>query len=343
MAPTGFKYNYRGLNPAPLGRKKRGCGFIGFVIVVLLIAALCVIGYQVWKGLKSDKPASKPKPGVPDSVSSVKPPALPVNNTVKPVPTDTSSIDPEKMVKYREIIKEAAGSLAKKNYIKASKLASEITGSKLSENCPEWVEAANILSEANTAIFQSDMPYPGKKELYIVKRGDYLDKIARKFNTSTAAIQKSNNMGPNDINIRTGQTLCIYKGNWKIKVDKSLHRLYLYDGGKLFKMYSIGIGRQGRTPTGTFKIVSMIEKPAWDSPKGKIPYGDKENVLGTRWMQLKPTGDTNPNLKGYGIHGTWQPESIGHSMSNGCIRMKNRDVEELYSIVPYGTPVTIEN
>ena len=109
-------------------------------------------------------------------------------------------------------------------------------------------------------------------------------------------------------------------------------------------MYSVGIGRQGRTPTGTFKVASRIREPDWDSPtpRGKIPFGDKDNVLGTRWMQLKPTGNTNQNLRGYGIHGTWQPESIGHSLSNGCIRMKNRDVEELFSIVPLGTPVTIE-
>ena len=65
-------------------------------------------------------------------------------------------------------------------------------------------------------------------------------------------------------------------------------------------------------------------------------------MLGTRWMSLKATGDTNKSLHGYGIHGTWKPETIGTKSSNGCIRMKNEEVNELFSIVPYNTPVKIE-
>ena len=59
-------------------------------------------------------------------------------------------------------------------------------------------------------------------------------------------------------------------------------------------------------------------------------------------MKLKPTGATNLGLSGYGIHGTAYPDSIGKSESNGCIRMKNEIVEELFSIVPTGVNVTIE-
>ena len=59
-------------------------------------------------------------------------------------------------------------------------------------------------------------------------------------------------------------------------------------------------------------------------------------------MALKPTGKTDMNLRGYGIHGTWKPESIGTQCSNGCIRMRNDDVNELFTILPYHTKVTIE-
>jgi len=48
-------------------------------------------------------------------------------------------------------------------------------------------------------------------------------------------------------------------------------------------------------------------------------------------------------LTGYGIHGTWEPETVGSAVSKGCIRMLNTDVEELFDIVPVGTAVTIEN
>ena len=71
-----------------------------------------------------------------------------------------------------------------------------------------------------------------------------------------------------------------------------------------------------------------------------VPFGDKENILGTRWMSLTATGETPP-ARGYGIHGTWEPATLGKQSSAGCIRMRNSDVEELFMLVPEGTPVTI--
>ena len=66
------------------------------------------------------------------------------------------------------------------------------------------------------------------------------------------------------------------------------------------------------------------------------PFGTNQRrylgTLGTRRLDL---GD------GYGIHGTDEPESIGHSVSHGCIRMHNEDVERLYPMVAIGTPVYI--
>jgi hypothetical protein len=66
------------------------------------------------------------------------------------------------------------------------------------------------------------------------------------------------------------------------------------------------------------------------------PYGVNQRrfkgVLGTRRLVL---GD------GYGIHGTNAPESIGRSVSHGCVRLRNEDIEKLYDMVPIGTPVYI--
>jgi hypothetical protein len=66
------------------------------------------------------------------------------------------------------------------------------------------------------------------------------------------------------------------------------------------------------------------------------PYGTTARrymgVLGTRRLEL---GD------GYGIHGTDHPESIGQSVSHGCVRMRNEDIERLYPMVAVGTPVYI--
>lgn len=82
-----------------------------------------------------------------------------------------------------------------------------------------------------------------------------------------------------------------------------------------------------------------MKEPAWYSPDGGVfPYGHKENILGTRWIGFKD----KPDLRGYGIHGTTQPETIGTESSNGCIRMLNSDVEELYDFVTLNTEIVIQ-
>ncbi len=108
-----------------------------------------------------------------------------------------------------------------------------------------------------------------------------------------------------------------------IRVDrKELHVIDL-SSNKIIKSYAIATGKQGTpTPLGTFKIA---EKARWGGG------------FGSRWMGLDvPWGK-------YGIHGTNQPGSIGFNVSGGCIRMRNKDVEELYNMVEPDTTVTIVN
>jgi lipoprotein-anchoring transpeptidase ErfK/SrfK len=71
-----------------------------------------------------------------------------------------------------------------------------------------------------------------------------------------------------------------------------------------------------------------------------VPAGDPRNELGTRWMAIKPlTPGIGPD---YGIHGTIDPSTIGWESSNGCPRMYPKEAEELYMLIPIGTPVVIE-
>jgi lipoprotein-anchoring transpeptidase ErfK/SrfK len=208
---------------------------------------------------------------------------------------------------------------------------------------PSWRQAAAIVSKVNGQLINSSAPAPQKLN-YEVKRGDNLVKISRAFNTTVEALIRANeNLDASDSTIFPGMVFRIYKGDWSITVYKSHYALVIRDGERLFKLYDIAIGRQGRTPLGTFVVKDKIREPAWTPPGKNIPYGDPENVLGTRWLGIKPTGDTDPTLRGYGIHGTWEPESIGSAASQGCVRMLNSDVEELFDIVPVGTKVTIKD
>ncbi|MCU0666368.1 MAG: L,D-transpeptidase [Candidatus Omnitrophica bacterium] len=102
---------------------------------------------------------------------------------------------------------------------------------------------------------------------------------------------------------------------------------------EVVKTYTVSTGANNCTPVGTFKIVNKIVDPTWYKAGAVVASGAPENILGTRWMGL--------DLKSYGIHGTTEPKNLGKQVTAGCVRMANPEVEELYTIVPVGTEVTI--
>lgn len=121
----------------------------------------------------------------------------------------------------------------------------------------------------------------------------------------------------------------------KIYINSASRLMLFYDGNTRLAMYHLGLGKVSTpTPTGYFKITSKEINPSWidpDDPEYEVPSGP-DNPLGYRWMQIQGN---------YGIHGTNKPDSIGYYVSNGCIRMNERDVEELFDAVEVGTPVEI--
>ena len=121
----------------------------------------------------------------------------------------------------------------------------------------------------------------------------------------------------------------------KILVNTASRLMTLYDDDKKIAVYSLGLGKvETPTPTGYYKIGSKEVNPPWidpSDPEYEIPSGP-DNPLGYRWMQFSGN---------YGIHGTNRPESIGNYVSNGCIRMNEKDVEKLFDAVEVGTPVEI--
>ncbi len=195
-------------------------------------------------------------------------------------------------------------------------------------------EIEGFLNELAMPLLASQRPMPEKVE-HVVQSGDYLGKLAATYNTPVALIAKANNV--QGANIRVGETLRLLDGNahvFALTVSKTRNDLVATLDGQFFKRYRVSTGENAKTPVGTYKIVDKIAQPAWHKPGGKaIPYGDPENLLGTHWLAL--------DLPGYGLHGTWEPDSIGKQSSAGCVRLLNSDIEELYTILPKGTLVTI--
>ncbi len=176
-------------------------------------------------------------------------------------------------------------------------------------------------------------PYPmQEKEDYIIASGNTLGKLAKQFNTTVELIQEGNNIVGHLI--RVGDRLRILNGRFSILVNITENKLILNLNNRFFKSYDVGTGKFQKTPTGKFEIIDRIPQPTWWRPDGTaVPYGHPDNVLGTHWLAL--------NIKGYGIHGTWEPETIGKYESAGCIRLKNDDIKELYTLVPTGTVVVV--
>jgi lipoprotein-anchoring transpeptidase ErfK/SrfK len=119
--------------------------------------------------------------------------------------------------------------------------------------------------------------------------------------------------------------------------------LYVVQGNNRAIRYGIGVGREGFQWSGLQKISRKQEWPDWRPPPEMIerqPYlprfmaGGPGNPLGARALYLGQTV--------YRIHGTNQPETIGHAVSSGCFRLVNNDVIDLYDRVPVGTRVVIK-
>ncbi len=170
-----------------------------------------------------------------------------------------------------------------------------------------------------------------KSILYEIKPADTLTKIARHFNTTAELIKKSNNI--NDDKIFPGRKIKVWTAPFSIVVDKSQNILILKADEEIIKTYTVSTGVNNSTPVGTFKIVNKLINPTWFKAGAIVPSGSPQNVLGTRWLGF--------NLAGYGIHGTTDPQSLGKQVTQGCVRMANSEVEELYTIIPEGTEATV--
>jgi lipoprotein-anchoring transpeptidase ErfK/SrfK len=110
-------------------------------------------------------------------------------------------------------------------------------------------------------------------------------------------------------------------------------QLAVIDSGNVIARFAVAVGAvDSPSPTGQFRIVNRVSNPTYYHPGTVIPSG-KDSPIGTRWVGL--------SQKGYGIHGTNVPRSIGHAASHGCIRLRNRDMERLFTLLRIGDVVEI--
>jgi LysM repeat protein len=177
-----------------------------------------------------------------------------------------------------------------------------------------------------------DDPY---SKSYPVVKGDSVTRIGAKFLIPNELVMKLNGLTAPAIN--AGQTLKLIQGPVNVEVFKGRHELQAWLGDICIRVYPAAVGKGNSTPEGSFVVKSKMKNPPYQPQhKAKSEFresGAADNPLGSRWIDLG---------NHYGIHGTIDPASIGHDISEGCIRLHNKDVEELADlVVPGASKVTL--
>ena len=141
--------------------------------------------------------------------------------------------------------------------------------------------------------------------------------------------QKGGPLGPNT----SADSVSESRPDRRIVISIPDRKLALLEDARVVKIYPVAVGAEvSPSPAGEFRIVHRIPQPTYYVPGKVIPPGPA-NPLGTRWLGL--------SQKSFGIHGTNEPWTIGRNSSHGCIRMRNRDVEDLFARVRAGDRVEL--
>jgi lipoprotein-anchoring transpeptidase ErfK/SrfK len=134
---------------------------------------------------------------------------------------------------------------------------------------------------------------------------------------------------------RTVESSASEQSKRHIVVSVADRKLALMEDDVVVKVYPVAVGAAvSPSPMGSYHIVTRLTDPTYYHT-GKVIGPGPQNPLGTRWMGL--------SQKGYGIHGTNAPKSIGKAASHGCIRMAKADLEDLFNRVKVGEAVEIRS
>lgn len=265
--------------------------------------------------LSSEPSTTKPSPAAPQVERSDKQAAA-AANALTPAPIlDLAKIDD--LIAQGEDV--AAHRLLSTVYWQSPQRRPEIRG--------------RLNSLARRIYFQ---PHPHYNPPYEVQPAEVLEKIARRYNVTWEYLAKLNRTQPE--RIRPGQKLKVIQGPFNAIVDLSDFELTVHAYGYYVASFPIGTGKDGSTPIGTFHVTDKLEDPTYYGPDGVIAHDDPLNPLGERWIAIN---DEAGSLDGYGIHGTIEPESIGHEASRGCVRLHDQHIADLYELLTVGSEVVI--
>ncbi len=177
----------------------------------------------------------------------------------------------------------------------------------------------------------------------VVKRNGTLDGIAQDIERTfdipmSPGILQMVNRIPDPRKLRWKQVIRVPIDPIRVVVEKKSFALKVFLGDVLFRLYPVGLGKDGRTPAAVFTVLEKKEDPDWVDPEtGKLWAGnDPRNPLGGFFIKLK-----HSEYQGFGLHGTIDPSSIGRESSRGCVRLGKDAIREIFLYLPRRTEVRV--
>lgn len=185
------------------------------------------------------------------------------------------------------------------------------------------------LEQTSSAIFTSSEQLFG--EPHFVEYGETLESIGKQYEVPWQYLSLLNRVSPDKL--QAGQKLKVVRGPFGAVVDLKSYTLTVHAHGWYVRHYSIGIGKDGKTPVGVFTVKEKLENPEWYDPDGGVvDADDPDNPLGEYWLGLG---------NHIGIHGTIDPDTIGRAASRGCIHLGDKDIEDVFGLLSVGSQVKI--
>jgi hypothetical protein len=243
---------------------------------------------------------------------------------------------------------EGRVALERGDYARAAEVFSELI---LMELAAPWPPQRDALAQWGVKLHEAQRRHrlspSGKWPAveYVVKSGDSLIAIRKRvlaahpellFNTGLIGVVNA----VEDGRITPDDVLKVPTDIPNVLVDLDARLVVYRLGSEAVRVWRVGIGREGHeTPIGTYTVGEKLERPSHMPIGGKqLPYGHAENPLGTRWIAWNSAGKNSS----FGFHGTSDPDGVGERVSEGCVRMRNEDVEELFELLPKDARIVVQ-
>ena len=328
--------------------------------IIIVLAAVVAVVLLVWalqnnQGQPTTQPESTdPSRPAPHGTVTTEPTVTPT--TAPAVTPTTQAVEPPQPVHlpdddaaaadaYRRGLELLADKqwLAARETLSAALLSGHLAGAR-AEDAREQLELLVDKTIFSPSVYDDD-PYTFR---YQVKAGDMLSQIERRFelHTPIELILRINRMS-DARKLKARQTLKLVRGPFHAVVNKRtlIMDLYLHREGLspvYVRQLRVGLGRDDGTPAGLWRIRhgEKGRRVSWYPPpssglKGRIDWGEPGYAFGEKgiWLPLEGIDENTEGLVGYGIHSTNNPLSVGRTVSLGCIRLLDDDIELVYALL----------